>query len=450
MSYESKLDHQSGKLINPTQLCLLLSVALHLLLLKFGLPTFKSNDDDAKREVSIVELNAEQQARLPDLDPQVSNSDLAELTNPANLPPNLLPGNTDPSSLPPLIVPPPPQFNFPSPPPISDIKLPPVGNWSQLPLPPQIDPSDFKVEPIKLPPNVGKIPQPPSKPSALKTPPNPSTVTKPKNPTQKQPEVKPKTQPETKPEESPEVIAARKVTQSQQRIASLNQSLTKTKNQTSNDQANRNYVDWVNKVNGVPSGEIKIKGTYPRDACILKLQGSSVFGVVVNAKGQVVALDLLKGSEYPIFNQQGNQDLRGRIFDNDTNKPKPYQVKVNYEYDAEICPSLTLPSLRRTEKQAPKPQPKPEPVPTPKPQPKPEAVPTPKPQPKPEAVPTPKPQPKPETVPTPKPQPKPETVPAPDNSSPSLGDRLRNVPLPNLNPAQLKDIPLPKKPDLNQ
>lgn len=442
MSYESKLDHQSGKLINPTQLCLLLSVALHLLLLKFGLPTFKSNDDDAKREVSIVELNAEQQARLPDLDPQVSNSDLAALTNPANLPPNLLPGNTDPSSLPPLIVPPPPQFNFPSPPPISDIKLPPVGNWSQLPLPPQIDPSDFKVEPIKLPPNVGKIPQPPTKPSALKTPPNPSTITKPKNPTQKQPEVKPKTQPETKPEDSPEVIAARKVTQSQQRIASLNQSLSKTKNETSNDQANRNYVDWVNKVNGVPSGEIKIKGTYPRDACILKLQGSSVFGVVVNTKGQVVALDLLKGSEYPIFNQQGNRDLRGRIFDNDTNKPKPYQVKVNYEYDAEICPSLTLPSLRRTEKPAPKPQPKP--------QPKPEAVPTPKPQSKPEAVPTPKPQPKPEAVPAPKPQSKPEAVPAPDNSSPSLGDRLRNVPLPNLNPAQLKDIPLPKKPDLNQ
>ncbi|MEY4519971.1 MAG: hypothetical protein RLZZ499_2571, partial [Cyanobacteriota bacterium] len=30
----------------------------------------------------------------------------------------------------------------------------------------------------------------------------------------------------------------------------------------------------------------------------------------------------------------------------------------------------------------------------------------------------------------------------------SLGDRLRNVPLPNLNPARLKDVPLPKKPDL--
>ncbi|MEO0014454.1 MAG: hypothetical protein RLZZ535_2843 [Cyanobacteriota bacterium] len=446
MSYESKLDHQSGKLINPTQLCLLLSVALHLLLLRFGLPTLKSNDDDGKREVSIVELNTEQQARLPDLDPQLANPDLSnlsELTSPSAIPPNLLPGNTDPSSLPPLIVPPPPQFNFPSLPPINDIKLPPVGNWSQLPLPPQIDPSDFKVEPIKLPPNIGKIPQQPTKPSAVKTKPNPSTVTKPKNPTQKQPEVKLETQPKTKPQESPEIIATRKVTESQQRITSLHQSLTKTKDETSNEQANRNYIDWVTKVKDVPSGKIKIKGTYPRDACILRLKGSSVFGVVVAAKGQVVALDLLKGAEYPIFNQQAIQDLRGRIFDNDTNKPKPYQVEVNYEYDAEICPSLTLPSIR-TEKPAPKPQPKPPAVPAPKPESKPEAVPTPKPQ----SKPAPQPEPKPAPVPATQPKPSPEAVPTPDNSSPSLGDRLRNVPLPNLNPARLKDVPLPKKPDL--
>jgi outer membrane biosynthesis protein TonB len=437
MSYESKLDHQSDKLINPTQLCLLLSVALHLLLLKFGLPTLEFNNDDGKREVSIIELNAEQQSRLPDLEPQLETSDLAELAK--NIPPNLLPGNTDPANLPPLIIPPPPQFNFLPSPPTTDITLPPVGNWSSLPLPPQIDPSDFKVEPIKLPPNLGKVPQQSTKPAALKTPPNPSTITKPKNPPQKQPEVKPETQPKTKPQETPEIIATRKVTQSQQRVTSLHQSLTKTKDGNSNEQANRNYIDWVNKVNEVPSGEIKIKGTYPRDACILRLKGSSVFGVVVNAKGQVVALDLLKGAEYPIFNQQGNQDLKGRIFDNDTNKPKPYQVEVNYEYDAEICPSLTLPSLRRTEeKQSPKPVPKPE------------AIPATKPAPKPESKPATKPAPKPVPVPATQPKPSPKPKPAPNNSSPSLGDRLRNVPLPNLNPDQLKDVPLPKKSDLNQ
>jgi hypothetical protein len=176
MSYESQLDHQSSRIISPTQLCLLLSIALHLLALKFGLPTFKFNDDDGKREVSIVELNPEQQARLPDLKSELPEPKLPDFNDPAfKIPPNLLPGNTDPANLPPLIIPPPPQFNgFPPLPPVNDINLPPVGNWSNLPVPPQINPDDFKVEPIKIPANFGKLPQPPSQPSAIKTPPNSS------------------------------------------------------------------------------------------------------------------------------------------------------------------------------------------------------------------------------------------------------------------------------------
>lgn len=69
MSYESQLDRQSSKLINPAQLCLLLSVALHLLVLKFGLPTIKFNDNSGQREVSVIELNPEQQSRLPNISP---------------------------------------------------------------------------------------------------------------------------------------------------------------------------------------------------------------------------------------------------------------------------------------------------------------------------------------------------------------------------------------------
>ncbi|NJO94695.1 MAG: hypothetical protein HC775_02130 [Hyellaceae cyanobacterium CSU_1_1] len=439
MSYESQLDHESGKLINPTQLCLLLSVVVHLLVLKFGLPTFKFNDDDGKREVSIIELNSEQQARLPDLEPQLKTPDLASLTNPANLPPNLLlPGNADPANLPPLIIPPPPQSNFPPLPPITDITLPPVGNWSNLPLPPQtqtdLDPSDFKIEPIKLPPNLGKVPQPSTKTPIVKTTPNPANTAK-LQPPQKQPATKPETEPKTKPQDTPEVIAAQKVATSQQRIASLRQSITPTKEGTSNEEARNNYLLWVAKVKEIqPKGsnlpeEIEIKGTYPRDACIVKLKGSSVFGVMVNTAGEVVALDLLKGSKYPIFNQQANQDLRSRLFKNDTNKPKPYQVEVNYEYDPEICPSLTLPSIRQPEiKQSPQPASVPLPKPATQSKPKPEPVPAPKP--------------------ATQSKPKPEPVAAPDNSSPSLGDRLRNIPLPDLDPERLKNVPLPEKPDL--
>ena len=439
MSYESKLDNQSSKLINPAQLCLLLSVALHLLVLKFGLPTIRFNDDGGRREVSVIELNPEQQSRLPDrystpdtpdvpnVDlPQTDLNDLNDPVAPFAIPPNLLPEQVDPADLPPLIIPPPPNFNIPSLPPVTDITLPPVGDLSDLPLPPNIDPLDFKVKPIELPPNAGKLPEQPTNSSEVKTPKAPQNAANPERSIQ-QPNKKPDTKPEkrtpTAKPETREQIAARRAAQSQERIKNLRQSLTKTKDGTSNEEARKNYIVWLAKVKDVEPEQIEITGAYPRDACIKRLKGSSVFGVVVNAKGEVVALDLLKGARYPIFNEQASKDISDRILENDTEKPKPYQVKVNYEYDAEICPSLTLPSIRRAEEKQPAPEPKPEPEPAPTP------------------APEPKPEPKPE--PTPAPEPTPE-------AEPPLRDRLRDVPLRDLNPSRLKDIPLPERPNFNK
>ena len=421
MSYESNLDRPS-KLINPAQLCLLLSVALHLLVLKFGLPTIRFNRDGGQREVSIIELNPEQQDRLPDLYPQLETPEIPnnlpqpDLNDPAApfaIPPGLLPELSDPANLPPLVIPPPPTFNIPPLPPITDITLPPVGDISELPLPPTINPEDFQVEPIKLPPNLGKIPEAPTESSEVKTPPKTSNnETEPESAIAKPPVEQPKTEPK----ETVEQFKARKVAESQERIKKLRQSLTK-KEGTTDEDARKNYIIWLAKVRDVEPEQIEITGAYPRDACIRRLKGSSVFGVVVNAKGEVVALDLIKGSEYPIFNRAANQELGDRTFNNDIEKPKPYQVKVNYEYDSEICPSLTLPSIRRAEEQQ-APEPEPESVPTPAPA-----------------------QPEPEPAPEPQPEPQPEEKP--------LRDRLRDVPLPDLDPSKLKDIPLPDRPNFN-
>ncbi|MEM8675942.1 MAG: hypothetical protein AAGF83_19030 [Cyanobacteria bacterium P01_G01_bin.67] len=459
MSYESQLDNQSGKLINPAKLCLLLSIALHLLVLKFGLPSLRFNNDSGRREVSVIELNPEQQSRLPNLYPQLETPDIPALSNlpeldnsepaaPFAIPPNLIPGIGDSANLPPLIIPPPPNFNLPPLPPVTDITLPPLGDLSALPLPPEINPSDFKVEPIKLPPNIVVTPQQPpeqGKPEAVK-PQKPSTSTKPEaeaTESEQEPEVKPKP--------TPQQIAAIKAANSQQRVRNLSQSLTKNEAGTSDEDARKNYIVWLAKVQDVEPDVIEISGIYPRDACIRRLKGSSVFGVVVNAAGEVVALDLIKGAKYPIFNQQASKDLSDRLLENETGKPKPYQVKVNYEYDSEICPSLTLPSLRRkeepeTEKQQPPPQP--EPTPEVKPQPTPEAQPQPVPQPQPKPKPQPAAQPKPAPQPAPEPQPAPDPKPTPElKPLPSLRDRLRNVPLPDRKPADLKDIPLPERPN---
>ena len=442
MSYESKLDRQSHKLISPVQLCLLLSVALHLLVLRFGLPTIRFNNNGGQREVSVIELTPEQQARLPNLYPQLPpdlsqidlpQSDSNEPAAPFAIPPNLIPGITDPANLPPLVIPPPPTFDIPALPPVTDITLPPIGDLSDLPLPPQIDPLDFKVEPIELPPNVGKVPEVPTEPE-VKNPPKTPTAAKPDIPPE--PVEEPKLPPEVKPRppETPEQIAARKVARSQERIQKLRQSLTKTNNGTSDEEARKNYIVWLAKVQDIEPQQLEVVGTYPRDACIKRLKGSSVFGVVVNAQGEVVALDLIKGAEYSIFNEQASKDISDRTFDNETEKPKPYQVKVNYEYDADICPSLTLPSIMKQE-QAPALEPEPEQTPASELEPAPESKTTPTPESEPEQTPT--------------PEPEPEQTPTSEPPSPSLRDRLRNVPLQNLDPSQLKDVPLPDRPDFN-
>ena len=437
MSYQSKLDHQSSKLVNPAQLCLLLSIALHLLVLKFGLPTIKFNNDSGTREVSIIELNPEQQSRLPDLYPQLNDPAVSDPNNlpganssdpaaPFAIPPNLIPGIGNSNNLPPLTIPPPPIFDFSNLPPTTDITRPPVGDLSNLPQPPAIDPSDFKVKPIKLPPNTGKIPAPSNN---LPTFPEKSPQTDRSPQATVKPEQKPQlpvTKPEVEqPKPTPEQIATKKAVESQERISNLRQSLTKTNAGTTDEDARRNYVAWLAKVEDIEPDQIEIKGTYPRDACIKRLKGSSVFGVVVNTQGAVAAIDLIKRAEYSVFNQQGSKDLSDRTFANETKKPKPYQVKVNYEYDAEICPSLSLPSIEKE-----KPEPKPANT-------KPEST----------VAPASQPKTKPESKPQPEVNPQPKPIPAPA-PKPSLRDRLRNIPLPERKPSDYKNN-LPDKPNFN-
>ena len=460
MSYESKLDNQSGKFIGPTQLCLLLSVGLHLLILKFGLPTIRLNNDSGRREVSIIELNPEQQSRLPDLYPQLDTPDIPDLSNlpepdnsipaaPFAIPPSLIPGIGD-SNLPALTIPPPPEFNLPPLPPQTDITLPPIGDLSALPLPPNIDPSDFKVDPIELPPNTGQTPPQPS--STTETQPPPPTTTKP------EPE---ETQPEPQPQLTKEQIAAIKLAESQERIKKLRQSLTETDEGTTDEDARKNYVAWLAKVKDIEPDKIEIDGTYPRDACIRRLEGTSVFGVVTNGQGQVVALDLIKGAKYAVFNRQASQELGDRTLDNPTDKPKPYQVTVNYKYDAEICPSLTLPSLRNEPQPESQPETAPEAETDSKPETEANSEPEVEPPVQPEAETTPEVEPKvePEVEPeaettpevTPEVEPEPEVTPEPEpEPQPLLRDRLRDVPLPDLNPAKLKDIPLPDRPNFEE
>ena len=472
MSYESKFERKSGKFITPAQLCLLASVALHLLVLRFGIPTIKFNNESGRREVSIIELNPEQRDRLPNLSPQLNTPDTpvpdindlppvdtSEPAAPFAIPKDLIPGIGNPIDLPPVVIPPPPDFS--NLPPITDITLPPVGDISNLPLPPEINPEDFKTDPPPVPPTTQQPDKPVNPPTQQVKPPA-KPESRPVKPTEA---VKPQPKP------TPEQIAARKVQESQERIRKLSQSLTKKEKGTTDEEARKNYVAWLAKVRDVEPEAIEVTGTYPRDACIRRLKGASVYGVVVDVEGNVVALDLIKGAEYSVFDEAAGEEIIRSVLENDTKKPKPYQVTVNYEYDAEICPSLTLPSIRKQEEQQKQEQTesksKPAPMLTPKPEseskpeskpaskPESESKPEPKPAPKPEPKPAPKPVSKPESKPKPKPKPKPAPKPSPKPKPepaplPSLRDRLRDIPLPDRKPSDFRNIPLPDKPNFGR
>ncbi|BAZ44379.1 TonB family protein [Chondrocystis sp. NIES-4102] len=459
MSYQSNLDDQSGKLLNPAQLCLLLSIVLHLLLLKYGLPSLKLDEDSSIREVSVIELTPEQQSRLPNISPQLDPSEIpgfndlpsVNSTDPAApfaIPPSLIPGLNNSNNLPLIPIPPPPQFSLPPLPPITDITLPPVGNLSTLPLPPELDPSSFKVNPPKstTTTTTPKQPQQPVKPSLTNPDIKPQTRPNFPNQPQSQPQNPSSDQSPNQPVETPKQIAQKKVANAQDNINNLSQSLKKVETGTTDEDATKNYVAWLAKVKDIEHEKIEVKGVYPRDACILKLEGSNVFGVVVDQTGAVVALDLIKGSKYGIFNQVASEQLSDRTFDNKTNQPKPYQVTVDYKYDSEICPSLSLPNTRKPETK-PQPATKPETKPQSQTQTKPEAKPQPQPATKPETKPQPQPATKPQSQ--SKPAAKPETKPQ-SPSQPSLKDQLRNVPLPDVKPSELKDVPLPQQPELKR
>ena len=443
MPYELETD-KSHKFLSATQIAILLSFGLHFLIYIYGFPIslFKKESSNKEQMVSTIELSPLEQARLPNLDsqwniPEFNNTPLDEAAPPFALP---LPPNFTPSNdLPAVSIP--PGYSFPNIPPISsDIELPPLGitDLSSLPLPPPVKDLDSII-----PPDVPLT----TPEEATEEKPTEESITPP-------PEPPPEPEKPESDKPSPEQIAAVREQKLKGNLRAVSKSIQKQDGETTDEEARKNYVAWLSKIENAEPESVEIKGIYPKDACIRRLEGQSIYGVVVDANNEVVALELIKGAKYPIFNEKASEDIQKHDFANETNetnetqKVRPYQVTVDYKYDAEICPSLTLPSLRKQEETAPKPKTDAVPKPESQPQPKPEAETKPQPQAKPES--------QPQTEAESKPQPKPESQPQPEAGTetkpesqplPSLRERLQNTPLPDDNTIRerLRRNPLPKK-----
>lgn len=368
MFSKSNINNSSSKLIRPTQIAIVISLGIHVLLLKYGFPQFAIEEDKKitiKETVPTIELTPQEQSRLPNLSPQLNipelnKTPLGENIAPFALSPSIPQNPNLFSDLPSVPLPPPPSslavpnvplVQIPLPPlqslppiapplpslpplPNTDIKLPPIGDTSSLPLPPPVPsaPVDSTEKPAS-PPTAKPSPQP-APPEAKKP-----EETKPPTPSA-----------EPKPKPSPTQIAAQRQQKLTQEVRELSSSLKKNTTETTNEEARKNYVAWLSVIQEVKPEELTFTGTYPRDACIRRLEGTSVYGALVNPQGKVTDLELIKGAKYPIFNQQASKNISARALANNTGNIKPYRITVNFKYDPEICPSLTLPSLRRDNK----------------------------------------------------------------------------------------------------
>jgi TonB family protein len=106
-------------------------------------------------------------------------------------------------------------------------------------------------------------------------------------------------------------------------------------------EANRNWLTWVEAVRDVNPQSKSLTATYPKDACLKKLEGTAVYGVLVNSDGAIADVELIQSSGYGVFNEQAQETINKHTF-GEFSQPTPFQVTVSFSYDSETCPSLSV------------------------------------------------------------------------------------------------------------
>ncbi|MEC4990193.1 MAG: TonB family protein [Oscillatoria sp. PMC 1068.18] len=121
----------------------------------------------------------------------------------------------------------------------------------------------------------------------------------------------------------------------QQRIQNLETEPTNSNNQ----QTKINSPTWKATVAQIPPQEEKLTGIYPENACAKKLTGNVIYGVLIDSQGNIADLELIKGTAYPIFNQQAREQIQQRTFSPASGQLQPYQINVEFKYNQANCPA---------------------------------------------------------------------------------------------------------------
>lgn len=374
------LETEENKLINSNNLSFAASLGIHGLLLAIILPNFLNNPaQEPKKElrnVNLIELNPLEQSRLPSLDSSLSS--LPELPNP----------NSSSSSLPPL----PPMdgihnSTLPALPSVSS--LPPLPSLPALPPLSSLPSVNIYSPPVASIPSLGRLPIPRNFPTSTPSLPSPPAVpTLPDNNNLPRETNNQQVRPYFDPYQDNLTLDRLRnspLSASQQAQEQLNNSLARTpepngqspldeqrrqqlmwemrerlrsleadKSNTSNEDAMRNQVDWLarvqktnpnalNELNQPNQGSrgittVNLTGNYPATACSRQLAGTAVYGVTVDAQGRLSSEpQLIKSAGFPIFNQQAAGEVRSTRFNNPSGESRIYQVRVSFAPNPEVC-----------------------------------------------------------------------------------------------------------------
>ncbi|AUC60263.1 hypothetical protein AA637_03415 [Cyanobacterium sp. HL-69] len=107
----------------------------------------------------------------------------------------------------------------------------------------------------------------------------------------------------------------------------------------SDEEARKNYIAWLQDVENPTPQEITITGIYPSEACANDIEGIATYGVSVNSQGGVINTQLIKSSGYPLLNSQALEQIKARSFENGTGANKPFHVYVEFKPTNEVCAS---------------------------------------------------------------------------------------------------------------
>ncbi len=112
------------------------------------------------------------------------------------------------------------------------------------------------------------------------------------------------------------------------------QSLSRDETNTTDKEANNNYLAWVTEAQNTKPNRMSIAGSYPQDACLRRLQGKAIYGVRI-AQGKASNLKLIQSAGYPILNQQAATDINNKSFFANLNGAT--QITVTFNSNDRVC-----------------------------------------------------------------------------------------------------------------